>query len=61
MNEELTCKLCTKTFRFQIEKSFHFDVVHNFHFSYKWENCEIREDWEDKVFKYTYTDCNSFI
>ena len=54
MNEELTCKLCTKTFRFQIEKSFHFDVVHNFHYSYKCENCENSEDWEDKGFRYNY-------
>ena len=54
MNEELTCKLCTKTFRFQIEKSFHFDVVHNFHYSYRCENCENSEDWEDKGFRYTY-------
>lgn len=53
MNEELTCKLCMKTFRFQIAREFHFDVVHNFRM-YMCKNCENSENWEDRGFTYTY-------
>ena len=54
MNEELTCKLCVKTFRFQIAIEFHFDVVHNYHV-YMCQSCEENsENWEVKGFTYTY-------
>lgn len=53
MNEELTCKLCMKTFRFQIAREFHFDVVHNFRMC-MCKNCENSENWEDRGFTYTY-------
>ncbi len=53
MNEELTCKLCMKTFRFQIAREFHFDVVHNFRM-YMCKNCENSGNWEDRGFTYTY-------
>ena len=54
MNEELTCKLCVKTFRFQFSREFHFDVVHNYHV-YMCQSCEENsENWEVKGFTYTY-------
>ena len=54
MNEELTCKLCVKTFRFQFAREFHFDVVHNYHV-YMCQSCEENsENWEVKGFTYTY-------
>ena len=53
MNEELTCKICMKRFRFQFAREFHFDVVHNYRV-YMCQTCENSEYWEDKGFSYTY-------
>ena len=53
MNEDLTCKLCVKRFRFLFEKQYHIDVIHNYH-AYMCQTCENSENWEDKGFKYTY-------
>ena len=53
MNEELTCKICMKRFRFQFAREFHFDVVHNYRV-YMCKTCENSEYWEDKGFSYTY-------
>ena len=53
MNEELTCKICMKRFRFQFAREFHFDVVHNYHV-YMCQTCENSKNWEDKGFTYTY-------
>lgn len=53
MNEELTCKLCMKTFKFQIAREFHFDVIHNF-CMYMCKYCENSEDQEQKGITYSY-------
>lgn len=53
MNEDLTCKLCMKKFKFQIAREFHFDVIHNFSF-YMCKICENTKDSPQKGFSYTY-------
>ena len=53
MNEEQTCKLCMKKFKFQIAREFYFDVIYNFSF-YMCNICEATEDAIQKGFSYTY-------
>ena len=38
MDKDLSCKVCEKSFKFQLLKEFHLDTIHNFIF-YKCEIC----------------------
>ena len=53
MREELTCELCSKTFKFKFAREVHFDIVHNF-CMYMCTICENSEDSEQKGFKFSY-------
>ena len=53
MNEERTCTLCMKIFRFPFAREFHFDVIHNCSM-YMCNICENSEDWKDKGFTFPY-------
>ena len=37
MNEELTCKLCMKTFKFQIASEFHYNVLYDYMFLFNYQ------------------------
>ena len=53
MKEDLTCNLCTKTFKFQFAREVHFDIVHNF-CMYMCKLCEKVKDPDQKDSKDSY-------